>query len=377
MNNLKEKIVKKSEYSENTNIDLSIILPVYNVEKYLKRCIESIISKNLNKKHTKYNFEIIIVNDGSKDESYKIIEEYIKIPEITYVIKENGGLSDARNVGHKYARGKYVTYFDSDDYIQEDMYINMLKKAYEGNFDIVATSLFMEYENTGKIKKVEIGIQKDFDRLDVDIATKKQIMENIYVAVHNKIYKKELVDKVFSKKISDKTKEEVLPFVKGMNYEDIAFTYSIMRETKSIGYIETPSYYYVQRPGSISNKYGDDLYNIPKSIDIIIERYKKSGKYEQFKDILEYIATRYMHGTFLLRMCKTGDLKKVIKAYNYSRQELGRLFPEYKKNLFLNSNSKSKNLKKKIYNNIYKNMNQNLITMIFYAIKFGFLDKNN
>ena len=95
----------------------SIIVPVYNVEKYLAKCIESILNQ------TNQDFELLLVNDGTKDNSQKIIDEYVaKYPDKVYgFVKENGGLSDARNYGVERAKGEYIIFIDSDDYVDDEL----------------------------------------------------------------------------------------------------------------------------------------------------------------------------------------------------------------------------------------------------------------
>ena len=112
---------------------LSVVVPVYNVEKYLDKCLDSLVNQEID------DYEVIVVNDGTKDNSQLIIDKYAKdYPNIVKsYIKENGGLSDARNYGIKYASGEYITFLDSDDYIEYDTYKNMLDIAYKGNHDLV------------------------------------------------------------------------------------------------------------------------------------------------------------------------------------------------------------------------------------------------
>lgn len=103
---------------------VSVIVPFYNVENYIEKCIKSLINQTLE------DIEIILVNDGSKDNSINIAKKYAeKYPEkIVYLEKENGGLGDARNYGIPYAKGEYIAFVDSDDYVEKDMYKEMLKK---------------------------------------------------------------------------------------------------------------------------------------------------------------------------------------------------------------------------------------------------------
>ena len=110
------------------NPEISIIVPVYNVEKYLKRCIDSILNQSFT------DFELILVDDGSTDNSGEIIDEYaIKDERIKVIHKENGGLSSARNVGIEYSKGNYIAFVDSDDYINKNMYKILYKNAIKYN----------------------------------------------------------------------------------------------------------------------------------------------------------------------------------------------------------------------------------------------------
>ena len=127
-------------------IKVSVIVPVYNVEAYLDKCLNSLVNQTLKE------IEIIVVNDGSKDNSEKIIEKYKeKYPEkIKYYKKENGGLSSARNYGLKYAIGEYVAFVDSDDYVDLKMYEKMINLANLENSDIVVAATEAIYKDQKK-----------------------------------------------------------------------------------------------------------------------------------------------------------------------------------------------------------------------------------
>ena len=123
---------------------VSVIIPVYNVEKYISRCLESLANQTLK------DLEILIVNDGSTDNSRSIIEKYLKKHSlrIKYFEKQNGGLSSARNYGLKYATGEYIAFLDSDDYVEKDMYEDMYKIAKKDDADMVECDFLWEWENT-------------------------------------------------------------------------------------------------------------------------------------------------------------------------------------------------------------------------------------
>ena len=222
----------------------------------------------------------------------------------------------------------------------------------------VNSNISKEYRDLEKLK--------DDERIDII----KNIMENIYIAVHNKIYKKELIDKTFKEK-------EV--FVNGMYYEDIVYTYTILQNINSITSVNKPLYYYVQRKSSISNNYDKRLFDILSSVDILIENAKKNNVFEKYNDILEYIGIRYMYGTFMKRIAKTKDMKKYFDGYNLVLKKDNDIYDNYnilgknkKNNRFLNNNSSShNNFKTKLKNIILKNMDKKVFAFILY-----FLERN-
>ena len=366
----KDMRIKSIKMSEKESYSLSIVLPVFNVEKYLERCIKSILEG------TYKDLELVIVNDGTKDDSENIIIRYLeKYNNITYIVKENGGLSHARNVGYKYSKGEYIAFFDSDDYIKKDMYEKLMAKVKDYNYDIVVCDLYMEYEQTGKKIYVGSNVEKEYKDVEKDnngISIRKEIMENIYIAVHNKIYKKELIEKTF---------ENGMPFVNGMYYEDILYTYSILQNTRSISFVKEPLYYYVQRTSSISNNYDKKLYDIITSVEMLIENAVENNRFEDYKEILEYIGIRYMYGTFMKRIAKTKNKKIYLEGYNRIIQEDKKIYEKYgilgknkKKNSILNnykgySECKEKLLRLKLKNLILKNMDKKLFASILFILE--------
>ena len=149
---------------------VSVIVPVYNVEKYIEKCLNSLVNQTLK------DIEIIIVNDGSKDNSDKIIKIYQeKYDNIIYLTKKNGGLSDARNYGIPYAKGEYIAFLDSDDYVENDIYEKMYNKAKENNSDYVECDFIWEYPNKSIIDKGE------------EYTGKHEMLQKIRVVAWNKL----------------------------------------------------------------------------------------------------------------------------------------------------------------------------------------------
>lgn len=220
----------------------------------------------------------------------------------------------------------------------------------------VNSNISKEYRDLEKLK--------DEERIDII----KDIMENIYIAVHNKIYKKELIDKTF---------KENDVFINGMYYEDIVYTYSILQNINSITSVNKPLYYYVQRKSSISNNYDKRLFDILSSVDILIENAKRNNVFEKYNDILEYIGIRYMYGTFMKRIAKTKDMKRYFDGYNLVLKKDNDIYNNYnilgknkKNNRFLNNNSNSdNNFRTKLKNIILKNMDKKVFAFILYFLE--------
>ena len=164
---------------------ISVIVPVYNVEEYLGKCLNSLVNQTLK------DIEIIIVNDGTKDNSEKIINKFLKkYNNIKYYKKENGGLSSARNYGISKASCKYIGFVDSDDYIDKTMYERLYNKIISDDYDVALCDLYRVYDE--KLVYTSSNVKKD-------LKNKKEIQEamlNIYPTVWNKLYKKELFNEI-------------------------------------------------------------------------------------------------------------------------------------------------------------------------------------
>ena len=228
---------------------ISIIIPVYKVEKYLEKCIESVL------KQTYTNLQIILVDDGSPDNCGKICDEYAKKDSRIEVIhKANGGLSDARNVGISKAKGRYIGFVDSDDYIKEDMYeilLNLIKKY---DADVSICNLYDVIDGNECIRNKENGI-REYSRIDI----LKEILldKNIQSYAWNKLYKKELFDEI------------KYPIRK--KYEDIGTTFYVFEKCNKIVVTSEPEYYYLKRSDSLVNNVTEST--ILDYTEIIIQRY--------------------------------------------------------------------------------------------------------
>ena len=295
---------------------VSIIVRFYNVENYIEKCLETLVNQTLK------DIEIILVNDGSKDRSIDIVNKFLKqYPEkIVYLEKENGGLSDARNFGIPHAKGEYIAFLDSDDYVEKDMYENMYELAKKEDSDMVECDFYWEYPD--KLKKDEGIIYHG----------KKEMIEKVRVVAWNKLIKKEILEK------SD------VKFPKGLRYEDVEFTYKLVPYIEKVSFLKKPCVHYVQREGSISNKQNERNKEIFDVLDNVINYYKEKKIYDTYKDELEYVYVRYAFCSSLLRIVKIKDEDIQQKLLDLTWDNVNNKFPNWKNNPILKNNKSLKNL---------------------------------
>ncbi len=216
---------------------VSVIVPVYNVEKYLKRCVNSILNQ------TYRTLEIILVDDGSTDQSGKICDEYDKENiSVKVVHKSNGGLSDARNFGLDIAKGKYVTFIDSDDWIRED-YIEVLVKTLEyGNTKISACS----YQKVN-----EMGMARECVK-NSDYLSNIEVWHTLEAYQH--LFLNKQIDCSACAKLYERALFYDIRFPVGKLYEDQFTTYKVFHHAQGVTYVNEDMYYYFNRPESIQNE---------------------------------------------------------------------------------------------------------------------------
>ena len=289
---------------------VSIIVPGYNVEAYIGKCLDSLVNQTLK------NIEIIVVNDGSTDGTQKVIDDYAKkYPKlIKSYKKENGGLSSARNFGIKQATGDYIGFVDSDDYVELNMYEKLYNKASEANFDIVACDVNIIYENRSEYAS---------SLIEHDLYTKDEVkrqMINIYPVAWNKIYLKELFEKGIT-------------FKKNVWYEDVEFLYKLFPYISSIGVIKEPLINYVQSNSVITKTIDSRLYHYIDNWNGIIEYYKKNKLYDEYHDEIEYCYVRYLYNTFIIQATKYNK-KDYNKAVKTAKENVKKQFPNYRKNKY-------------------------------------------
>ena len=315
---------------------VSIIVPFYNVENYIEKCLETLVNQSLK------DIEIILVNDGSKDRSAYVVNKFLKqYPEkIIYLEKENGGLSDARNFGIPHAKGEYIAFLDSDDYVEKDMYENMYELAKKEDSDMVECDFYWQYPD--KLKKDEGVIYQG----------KKEMIEKVRVVAWNKLIKREILEK-----------NQEIRFPKGLRYEDVEFTYKLVPYIEKVSFLKKTCVHYIQREGSISNKQNERNKEIFDVLDNVISYYKEKEIYDTYKDELEYIYIRYAFCSSLLRIVKIQDAETEEKLLNLTWEKVNSTFPNWKKNPILKNNKSLKNLYLRTINKFTFNMYTTLLSI--------------
>jgi glycosyltransferase EpsH len=229
------------------NITLSIVVPVYNSEKYLSKCLDTIINQ------TYKNIEILLIDDGSTDRSKEIIHSYMeKDPRIIAFFCENKGVSSARNLGIKNSSGAYITFVDSDDWVDLNLYNEAIKKAEKNNCDIVLYSFTKEFNSSPKINEVlpfksEEILDKDriYNDLILNlISYEDETKESIMGAIWRCVFKSDLI------------KSNNICFDTDMHYaEDLIFCLNTFKLSNSIYILNKPFYHYRFSESSVTAAY--------------------------------------------------------------------------------------------------------------------------
>lgn len=296
------------------NIKVSIIVPVYNVEKYLEKCLNTLVNQTIDK------YEVIVVNDGSPDNSQQIIDEFKrKYPNIVKsFIKENGGLSDSRNYGVKKAVGEYLAFVDSDDYVSVDAYNVMYNKAKEEDADVVVCNFCKFYNNDISY----VNNIKSIDNFNTNIKTNPEILFQAKSYAWNKIYRRSWF-----------LKNNFL-FPVGQWFEDSAIVYNMMYLANKISAVEDNLYFYkVDREGSITNTINNKMFDIFKSCESIIQFYKENTSDKRIIDVAERICQIHLF-VRLNNLVKTNKKIFTLKYYNKMLKFTKKYMHNWKENTY-------------------------------------------
>ena len=308
---------------------ISIIVPVYNTEKYLEKCICSIISQ------TYKNIEIIIVNDGSTDNSKRICEKYEKKDNrIKLINKENGGQGSAKNIGIDYATGNYIGFVDSDDYIDEDMYETLYNLCVKNDADISMVA-FNKVIDGKVMKTMDFGGETIvFDKFN---AMKELLLDREIKSYNwNKLYKKELF--------------EGIEFSEKLKYEDIDINVKLFEKINKFTYKKIPKYYYVQRNNSIVNCKSYD--NLKDYVTVTKQRYEYL--YNKYEEIEKYNAMGFIANmTIIYKNAIVYDIPELYNDFKENYELFIELTEKYQKDCLWELN----NYKRVLYSIIIWDVN--------------------
>lgn len=309
--------------------EFSVIIPVYNTELFLRKCVESVL------RQTCQSYEAIIVNDGSTDGSREIAEAYgERYARIHVITQENKGLGGARNTGIDAACGDYLIFLDSDDYIREDMLKVLHEALQSAKSDVVAFDAYMVNLN---------GVICDQSTLHTygmsreDLSGKDLLMMEPTSCL--KVYRRELFQ------------EAKIHFPERLWYEDFATIPRVALHAQKVTYLKEPLYYYVQNPDSITHsKYSGRMMEIMTAFDCVMRCYQEEGKFTEYYSELEwncFLHVLYYSAFRLLR--STYHIKEMRRLEDYCAN----IFGEYSHNCYVEQNKDSRYLMKEIVQRRY------------------------
>ncbi len=281
---------------------LSVIIPIYNVEKYIEDCLRSCLLQKAE------DVEFILVDDGSKDRSVAIAERLVQEDSRFKILhKSNGGLSDARNYGVSHCSGEYVFFLDSDDTIEEEMIESVLKELDQHHPDLLVFDMLFVWDGSSQRKVVPGRIQTIQDPVRSFLRATPSAC--------NKIIKRTLALD--------------FPFPYGMFYEDLATIPMIVAAAKEIRYVDRTFYHYRQREGSIIYTFNQKTLDVFKCFERIFQYYRKQGLFEMYHDELEAMAIEHLMLYANRRFVHAKEGNDYLKR---SKETMERWFPGWKKN---------------------------------------------
>ena len=317
---------------------LSIIVPVYNGEKTIERCLVSLLRQS-------ERVKIIVVNDGSIDSTEDIVLNLKKDNDnIYYFYKENSGISDARNFGVDKVETEFFGFLDSDDVVKEDMAYKMLR-AIKDN-DICMANFTWVYED---------GLRKE--AFDVGYKDKHEIIEKMFSTLWNKIYR------------TSWFRNTGIRFPSGLRYEDTSVLIRLAYYMDRVAYVDEAFVDYYQIDGSITHTFNININDMIAVFDGIKEFYINKNAFDEYRPELEYLTIRFFLGSSYLRACRIVDknIRKdtLDKGWNY----LNNTYPNFKDNKYLN-NAGKKNKYFKVVNKFLYFYNAPLFRLFY---KLGIL----
>lgn len=300
-------------------MDVSIIVPIYNMEKYLRDCLDTIVNQTLD------SFEVILVDDGSTDLSAEIMKEYQeKFPKLVRCFhKENGGQATARNLGIRESRGTYIGFVDADDSVDLEMYEKMHALAKEKDLDLVECAYrFVKVENGGEVELKTYGHVRKY-------TSQRDMFVDSLVSPWNKLYRGALL------------REHAVDFPEGYIYEDTAFFVKAIPYITKWDFIDKPYVKHFQRANStMTGNRSLRVANIFPVLEDIWNYYEKMGKKQEYLAELEFFTAKIL-------LCSSLDRISMVKERSIRKDLLKRTSaflkkyaPDYRRNAYVKANSK-------------------------------------
>ncbi len=279
-------------------VKVSVIVPIYNSERYLKRCIDSLINQSL------LDMEFILINDGSTDGSDSIISSYDD-SRIKYFKRTNHGIGATRNFGIEHSSGEFIGFLDSDDYVEPDMFEKMYNECINKKLDIVICDFYKESSSVEEIVLNDFGV--------TDLSSMPNLLMDVNLAPWNKLYRKSIC-------------EDVL-YPVGVKYEDTPWVAKVMSKASKIGKLNECLYHYIVHNGSETTVVDNRVYDIFKITDILLSDLGKDECLkESVNDLVIYLITKYTVSQRYLKNKKDRD-----KFIDYAFVYLNKKIPDFKK----------------------------------------------
>lgn len=318
---------------------ISVVVPVYNVERYLKKCIDSVLNQTFE------NFELILVDDGSTDNSGLICDDYAKSHpnKIRLIHQANGGLGAARNAGIDAASGEYLLFVDSDDYIEADTLQLLSEKAVKTEADLIIFD-YRSVDETGKV------ISEHSQKLPIDKTFSLKNFPGLIFTdplACNKLYHRSLFFKTG------------IRFPSRVWYEDIRTTVKIYLYAQKCIYLNRAFYNYLKRSGSIMNNASCERNSeIILALNDTIDYYKEKKLFEAYKNELEFLTIQHVYIFASVRIIRINTRHPLLKELH---SFLTASFPEYNRNIYLPQLSRNH----KIIFNLLEQRKYSIIRLIF------------
>ena len=311
-------------------VDISIIVPIYNASKYLKKCLDSLVNQ------TKKELEFILINDGSTDDSESIIKSY-NDSRIKYFKRSNHGIGKTRNFGISKSTGKYIMFLDSDDYLEVNACEVLYKKIDKEMLDLVVCD-FYRVVNDSKI------IEKIASFKNTSLKDNPNLLLNVNLAPWNKIYRSDLI------------KNNNIKFIEDLKYEDAPFVVLSLLKSKKIGKVDKTLVYYTIHEKSETTVRDERIFDIIKIVDIIRSYFKD---YFWSREVIDTLTIKILVNYNIQgRNIKDKDIRNkfIDETFSYLEKNI----PNYKSNIYFKERSmlksfieKSKTLSK-LYCDLYR-----------------------